>query len=196
MTAKEFVKFVRKECLKEGITLKIGRGSYVIHPGDKTACGGYFDSEDLVLAVGGNHPQFLSILVHEYAHVTQWQENIEIWQDADKWGGYLWEWLAGVNNRKYKIGAQYLRDLELDNEKRSVELIKKFSLEINIPDYIQRANAYVLYYNWLPETRKWLGRGKSIYMNEYLIKHMSKRFDMDYEKLSPELQEVFRNADL
>jgi hypothetical protein len=196
MTSKEFVKFVRKECIKEGIHFKLGRGAYVIHPDDKAPCAGYFDSENLVLAVALKHHQFLSILVHEYAHLTQWRENIGIWTESEEWGHYLWSWLVGENNRKYKKGAAVLRDLELDNEKRAVQLIKEFNLPIDIPDYIRRANAYVLYYNFLPQTRKWLKPGKSIYNNDYLISHMSERFDMDYESLSPEMLKIFKSADL
>ena len=49
----------------------------------------------------------------------------------------------------------YTRDLELDNEKRAVRMIRKWKLSVDVDKYIKGANAYIHFYNWMGYTRRW-----------------------------------------
>ena len=99
-----------------------------------------------------------------------------------------------MRNIKKWIG--WARDLELDNEKRSVKLIKKFNLNVNIDSYIKRANAYVQFYNYLMISRKWCATTNIPYKNNRLLKVMPAKFNMDYNKLSKKVLRVFEEENI
>jgi hypothetical protein len=83
------------------------------------------------------------------------------------------------------------RDLELDNEKRTVKIIKEFSLPINITQYIKKSNAYVHFYNYMLISRRWCTPKNSPYTNKKVIESMSGKFDMEYKTLSKNLENIF-----
>ncbi len=55
--------------------------------------------------------------------------------------------------------------MELDNEKRSVAIIKAWDLPIDVKTYTQKANAYIQFYNWMFFTRRWCTPQNSPYKN-------------------------------
>ena len=84
--------------------------------------------------------------------------------------------------------------MELDNERRTAKLIKKWKLSIDLKDYIKKANAYIHFYNWMFHTRKWSSPTNSPYTNADIQAVMSTRFDMNYEELTPKVYEAFAKA--
>ncbi len=80
--AKEFIKYVKDECKKYGIKCDLRRTKYVRLPG-KLKCSGYFDDHDMELVCSMNRPDSLEILAHEFGHVTQWKDQIDLWKKAD-----------------------------------------------------------------------------------------------------------------
>jgi hypothetical protein len=101
------------------------------------------------------------------------------------------DWLNGVDNSNIDNHIALARDLELDNEKRSVKIIKKFNLPIDIKEYTKRANAYVQFYNYMMITRRWSDPKNSPYTNKKIIEAMPDRFNMDYTVLPKKLLKVF-----
>ena len=130
--------------------------------------------------------------MHEYCHMTQWLDGIPLWKEAEEALSGMWDWLSGEEIENVEKSIDIARDLELDNEKRTVEMIKKWKLPIDVNEYIRKANAYVLFYNYLKKTRKWSEPTNSPYINKNIVEAMSDKFDMDYEKLSPELFELYK----
>jgi hypothetical protein len=197
MNAKEksFLNFVKKECKKYGVTFRLEKKPYLILHEDSSMefCGGYFDGEGKVLACATKRSDYISLLAHEYCHLTQWVENCDIWKKADDNGSLnaVAAWLNGekVKNIKYHLGI--CRDLELDNEKRTVEVIKKFNLDIDIDLYIKRANSYVHFYNHMYYTRKWATPLNSPYKIEAIYNSMSSKFNMKYKSMSNKVKRVF-----
>jgi hypothetical protein len=124
--------------------------------------------------------------------MTQWLEGIPLWRTANDSIEEIDKWLDGkeVENIEECINAS--RDLELDNEKRSVEMIKKWNLPIDVSEYTKKSNAYVLFYNYIKTSRKWSLPGNSPYSNKEVLSKMSTDFDMNYEKLDPEIHEIFK----
>lgn len=193
-----FVKWIKKECKKYKVKCSLRNTSYLV-VSNNIRCSGYFSDEDEkapVLAVAMKNPQWLEILVHEYCHLTQWIDGIDLWKKADKSLVLVDEWLSGktVCNINYHLSVA--RDLELDNEKRSVALIKKWDLNIDVENYIKKANAYIQFYNYLKKTRRWSKPNNQPYKNEEIVNIMSTKFNMNYKKMSKRVEKVFINENI
>jgi hypothetical protein len=97
------------------------------------------EKRQLVVASNGAYETWLEATVHEYAHFLQWKERMPLWWKDNCWH----EWLAGKKKLSRKASWSHLMGslrLELDCEKRSLELIRKHSLPINEEQYAQAAN--------------------------------------------------------
>lgn len=188
--AKEFVKYVKQECKKYGIKCDLRRTKYVRLPG-KLQCSGYFDEYNKELVCSMNRPDSIEILAHEFAHLTQWVDQIDLWKKADVSIPKVDDWLMGEEVRDIKKHLAVSRDLELDNEKRAVKIIKKFGLDIDIDQYIKKANCYIMFYNRMLATRKWCTSNNSPYSNKRLAKMMPNHFRMNYNKLPKKIEQVF-----
>ena len=86
--------------------------------------------------------------------------------------------------------------MELDNEKRSVQIIKDFKLEkiVNPSLYIRQANAYLLFYFWMLRTRKWYNPKKTPYTNPVILAGCSPKFNMKYTDLSNRMLKIFKKV--
>lgn len=193
-TEKNFLKFVRSECRKYGVKLKL-KHKEKIRVGEKMWGSGYFDEMTPALAVATQRPDWLEILVHEYCHLTQWIDQCKEWKKAERHDScwYMEKWLTGQSVKNPYFHINNVRDIELDNEKRAVKTIKDFGLDkvINIDKYIQRANAYIGYHNYMKTTRKWMSAENAPYENRKLVKSMPKSFRMNHQKLSKKMFGVF-----
>lgn len=191
---KGFVKFVRAECKKYGVKFRLRNVEY-LRIDENINCSGYFDETVPIIVVAKQRKDWLEILVHEYCHLTQWVENCKEWKKVDKYNSCnkVDMWLAGKNVKDPEFHLTVIRDLELDNEKRAVKVIKKFGLDsrIDIDDYIRKANAYINFYNYLKYTRRWSSPNNSPYKNKELIGSMPKTFRMNYKSLSKKMFKVF-----
>jgi hypothetical protein len=189
-TSKQFIEFVKSECKKYGVVCSL-RNTVYVRAGEKMAASGYFDESVPTLVCSVKNQNFLPILVHEYCHLTQWVEKIPIWKKSNLSMIKVQEWLSGKEVRNIKNYLSVCRDLELDNEKRSVKIIKKHKLPIDIKDYVKRANAYVQFYNYLAISRKWCSSKNTPYNNKMLIEAMPCRFSMDYTTLPKKIEKIF-----
>jgi hypothetical protein len=186
----QFIEFVKDECKKYGVVCSLRNTKYV-RAGKKITASGYFDESVPTLVCAVKNPNFLPILVHEYCHLTQWVEGIPLWKKAYNSMLKLENWLSGEDVKNIKRYLSICRDLELDNEKRSVKIIKKYNLPIDIKDYTKRANAYVQFYNYLAVSRKWCNSKNTPYNNRILIEAMPSRFSMDYTTLPKKIEKIF-----
>lgn len=192
----EFIKYVKHECKKHNIKCVLKNTKTVRLTDDNDRCSGYFDEESLVVAM--KRPDAMQILVHEYGHLTQWIEQCDIWKMSVKNESHdkLYRWLAGEEIKNIEKAIAICRDVELDNEKRSVKIIKKFNLDIDIDLYIKKANAYVQYYNYLLISRRWCNPNNTPYKNDNLVEAMPIKFNMDYQKLSKKLLKIFEEENI
>lgn len=190
---KSFIKHVKSECRRTGIKVELRPVKY-LKLGQGMKCSGYFDEANRKLVVALLNPVSVEVLVHEFGHFTQWDEKIPIWKDAGWAMGHIEEWLNGKPKRNIEKWMALSRDLELDNEKRSVQLIKDFDLPINIEKYTKSANAYVLFYNWMLTSRKWCKPGNTPYSNKTVLNACSPKFNMRYDQLSTRMRQAFENS--
>lgn len=197
MKAKEirFIKWVKKQCKENGIKCDLRKVKYLRLSGN-IRCNGYFDEENKQLVVAMNGKDNIGILVHEYCHMTQWLDGVKVWTDGCVGLEKVEEWLSGKSVRGIKSALAKSRDLELDNEKRSVALIKKWGLDIDIDDYIRKANAYIMFYNYMYHSRKWSNPGNAPYSNENVTSKMSNKFNMRYNEMSERLIKLYKQNNI
>jgi len=197
MNAKEkrFISYIKKQCKKYGVKCDLRNTKYIKLSGN-IKCSGYFDEEEPRLVVAMKRTDWLQILAHEYCHLTQWVDECDAWMNGCKGLPYVDEWLSGKRIPHIKKYLAYSRDLELDNEKRTVNLIKKWGLDIDVDEYVRKANAYVMFYNYIYHTRKWSSPKNSPYSNQNIISKMSSKFNMNYKKMSDRLINLFKEENV
>lgn len=186
----QFILDVIEDCTSRGVTVNlVPENKIKIGIGDLS---GVWDEEDMSISVAILNDDWVKVLAHEYSHFCQFKdcefatdEENAAFNDIDEWLENKIDLTEEEVNNKIKI----IQDCELDCEKRTVELIKKYNLdkEKNIPKYIQRSNAYVLSYEVLKIKRKWFDC--SAHGRRAIVSKMPKEFVADY-KISDELKDL------
>jgi hypothetical protein len=127
--------------------------------------------------------------------MDQWVEKVPEWTENVGMDN-IEKWLNGddsvnMNNIDNEIRTSII--VEVDCEKRTVEKIKKYELDsiINIDEYIQKSNAYVLFYLWMRKNRKWYTIGKEPYNIPDVVDIMPKTFDIDYTILDSNIEKTY-----
>ena len=87
-------------------------------------------------------------------------------------------------------------DLELDNERRSVKMMRKWGLSIDTKKYTKAANAYLQFYNWMLQSRKWSKPTNTPYTNKRIVAAMPDSFRMDYTKLPKRLEKLYKEENI
>ena len=166
----DFLEKVKKDCIKHDVELCLEDKKYIRD--ELFGCSGYFDYENKVIAVAikKKKTDWLGVLVHEYCHMIQWIRNVKVWTDCfhheldtcviiDLWLRNLVEL---TDKQKHNYINRTIR-LEKDCEKRTVAMIIKYNLPIDIDEYIRYANAYIAFYAAMAEYRSWYNPLKAPY---------------------------------
>ena len=185
---KDFIAYVRTVCREYDIKLYLSKGQSIVYPmlnteggarGKNKAMGmgcwieadGPDDkgNEPAKLLVATNRPrwQWLGTLAHELNHVMQWLEceptytgsMMKHGEDASEVVENWLEFKKDYHKRTLRRACQITLDCELDNEKRTVAMLKKFELPVDIKRYIQCANAYLLFHQVMFDNRVWYIKG-------------------------------------
>jgi hypothetical protein len=188
--SKKFLKHVREHLKEYGGKLVFGRGKRV-NCGDGCRSVGYFSDRPLEIRVAGKSRDPISTVAHEYAHFLQWIETPgQIMQADDRASLLVFDWLTGKHYDKKEVQKAFCRVMvmERDAERRTVDLIKKFDLKVDIDKYIRQANCYI-YMHWIMrERRSWKYRvGVSDPMeSRNLISMMPNTFKAKSDKKIPQ----------
>lgn len=198
MNKKLFINFVRAHCKLYDVRLRLPNSQFIYDPSDNSTYSGYFDDINKKIVVAFKNKNLFGVLAHEYCHFTQWVDKCPEWIKADVEKSYYVfnDFLNGekVENPNYHIDN--LKNVELDNEKRTVNLIEKLKLPIDRTTYIKKANAYIYFYNWIKETGRWSKPNNSPYTNDNLWKAMPENFHQDYSKIPPHLYKIFKRENI
>lgn len=195
-----FIISLKRKSNRLGVKLQLTNDKHIVIT-DNIKCSGYFQNPEkkeqgvLAVATDMNMENWLSILVHESCHMDQWEEGCDIWKLADKLNpNIIDEWLEGkeFSDKKIDDAINSTRDLELDCEKRTIEKIKKFKLPINIDQYIQKANCYIFYHNYVRLTRTWYNINNNPITNKQIYKLCNKDWYRDYNWIPKDLLEAFQ----
>ncbi len=198
---------IAAKAVANGISFILSKEDAVIYSGDttQTPCSGYFcgndQSGEKILAVATGKPlkQWLPVLLHESSHMDQYLEDCDAWKnivmpDGTDSSDALFEWIGGKDVENPRDLAIRSLQVELDCEKRTVQKIIDFGLEDYIEplEYIQKANAYIYFYLYVLETRKFYTKGNEPYTNAMVWSAAPSHFAGDYTKIPELLHEAFR----
>jgi hypothetical protein len=194
-----FVRHVGDECRRFGIQLQLLKKKHIMCDGFSTS--GFFREEEgkIAVAIGKPEEDWVATLAHEFSHFNQFKTRAKVWRNltiGSSDAGTLVElWIQKIielNEKQIRKYISAVRDLELDCEKRTVRLIRKFKLSTDTKTYTMEANAYIMFYNAVMKLRKWCKPGKPPYNNSKILAKMSDRFDMNYSSISPSLLNIYR----
>lgn len=191
---KNFVGMAVVEMAEAKVDIKLPRTRKVPLT-DNLKCNGYFNIPP-EFCVGMSKPQgqWLRIFVHEYCHFRQWVEKEPCFMTFDHTNG-MGEFDEWLDHKKELTKTQVLactracQELELDCEKRVVEMINLFHLPIDIENYIKRANAYVLFYNYVMKHRYWSGK-ISPYEPKEVLDTVPAYWMVSYKTMSSEYEDA------
>lgn len=165
---------------------------------EKVRSNGYFSEEwdgsppTLAIATNSNS---LDTMIHEYCHMQQFLESHPTWMALAS-RGQMWNWLSGIDYPDDVITESVLAymNVEIDCEKRAVEFHQEWDTGINIEEYIQKANAYILFYRYLREYRKWYEPQYEPYNLGSVWKNMPQTFDFDHEHWYNNHKAIFKQC--
>lgn len=134
---------------------------------DGVLCNGYFKHhpfpEIIIAKKGKSNFEYLSLLLHEYEHSSQFIEKDPLYMeyvnypvDIDK---AIENWLKGsevIPFNEVKKMIQLLLDIEIDCEKRVLDTLQLYDeVEMDSHLYAKKANAYLEFYKVMLYERKW-----------------------------------------
>lgn len=184
-----FLDYVYDIMKKYKCVLKVSTDDVYI---DNNIVGGYFSwtEREIVIDMNSN---WLETLAHEFSHLlilkqTSRRENNIQYKSSDM----MFSWLSKEREltlSEINFYIDVVKLMELECERKTIELIKQFDLPIDIPTYIKNANAYIFYHDIIKSKRVWCTIPLSEMTN--VINLMSDNFDMDYTTHNIKIQEAF-----
>jgi hypothetical protein len=186
---------IRSLCYQQGTILDlVDAPSVEFSPG--SFGNGCFFQEGNIIQVAIQAPNWFLILIHEFSHSRQWIENCPAWQVYDSFEGedYIQAWIEGDYMPPGFIDKVITatRDMELDCERRSYQLLLESGVATHeeCATYIQKAMAYVLFYEHIRKYRMWYTIGNEPYNNLNIwIKApctlFPKSFEEEYQRMEP-----------
>ena len=153
----------------------------------------------LGLAIGGDPNEWLPVLVHESCHMDQWIEQSPYWTNGHISNVEVCDIMNLWIDREIELSPTQItniltktRDIELDAERRTVDKFVKYGVDINVEEYVQRANAYIYSYNFFAKFRAWNDPDKlSAHLLDSIWTKMPTHFNNDYTETPCEYREYF-----
>lgn len=117
---------------------------------------GEADKDGIRIATGDDLRTWVEVFVHETCHVDQHIERPRWFNNAEISLQKISDWLEGKEVKGIGRAIRIVQALEHDCESRAIDKIKKHKLEINLKEYIQKANSYLVSYSITKKNRKWI----------------------------------------
>lgn len=159
---------------------------------DGVRVGGYYNELDkeIVIKFGDD---WLELLLHEYSHFLQHTNNKKIWLDLDDSLFLMWQWLdkeIELDKKTITTAIRKVQRLELDCERNTIALIKKYKLPIDLEEYIRNANMYIYFHNYVLERRRWFKEDMGIESFKKLLPKMPKDLKGNRNKMPKEWYKI------
>lgn len=161
---------------------------------DGSACNGFLDTEPaiptIVVTTKHEDSHVLGVLLHEYSHLTQFVEKCTAWQNATKYDHKnQFEWVKGKHMTGMKDVLAAVREMEADNERRTVRLIRELDAPLDVAQYSRKANSYLHFHNVMLAERKWYSYPGALYIPEILV-HCNSTIDANFDKTPKKLYDA------
>jgi len=183
---KKFLEETFIELIENKVAIRLERKKIIKYgEGGVEKVSGFYNDEPKEFAVGMAKPQseWLEVYAHEFCHFKQAREKVKVWTSnvSDKLDDWLEKKIMLTKSELRKV-LNACKDVELDCEYRTVDMIRKYQLDnvINIERYCQKANCYVLYYNVVGIMKEWYKRPP--YEFPELIDMMPKKLITNHKK--------------
>ena len=197
-----YINEVVKRTEELGVKLHMVKGNHVIYNGDEVS--GFFnDVPEPILAFHLEGPTAEQVLYHESQHMEQWHEKAKVWRDMKltpliDTEDMVFFWV----NKRIELTPAQLKEyvqrsinLELDCEKRTAKLVRRLrrvgKTEVDVGDYIQKANSYVMFWHMVAKTRQWYEIGKRPYELPEVYGEFPTTLSMNYERLPKKYERLF-----
>lgn len=98
---------------------------------------------------------YIPVFLHEYCHFLQWKNKSIYFIEGIKSTEQYYKWL---NHQQEEVDIKDLRNIqkmELDCDRRAIKIINKYELDIDLQQYIQESNSYIISHNYVHEKRKY-----------------------------------------
>ncbi len=183
MNAEQIVNELTRRAWRFGVSVLLDPKPAVFS--DSLRVGGFFCEEEKKLVVAAGKIDWLSTLLHEYSHLTQWAEDCTVWRDDCMTD--LDEWLAGKPVRNIRKQIEGRRELEADCERRAIRLAIELEAPIDLSQYARQANSYIHFHNVMLAKRKWYLPDRGPYSAPEVTALANSTFDKDFSKTPPAL---------
>lgn len=156
MSEEKLIGHMMNELAEAGIQMSFYAANNFGDAGGKIS--GAFSDEEKTLEVSTDVENWLHVFAHEYCHFKQWQEGL--FDDVEQIAAYatFTSWLDGSRELPPKMLTGFIRKmqwLEMENEQRTINLLKKFEVDFDEAEYIRGANIDILSYEFCRRIRKW-----------------------------------------
>jgi hypothetical protein len=178
-TTSNYIAKALSEMLEVGYSIKLT---------PRHSCAGEHDAESksFVVRIKDSIEEWFPNFIHEYCHYLQVKDNKFVGSIWNETLSLLWDWVDGGKaappEEKRVLYVNRVRRLELDCEKRVVKEIRKNKLQVNIEEYIQKANSYIFSHNFLAENKPELYQS-GVYGREEAYSLMPRRFLSRYDRM-------------
>lgn len=192
-----YLEHVIDTLLDAGVNVTVQDSLQVFLGEEAIGCSGYFNSEPLefAVAIGKPYESWLKVLLHEFSHFEQWQEDPQGFNLMNRDIETLFSWLDGKVELTDDELSSY-RDsaikIEYDCERRSIEKLYQhgFYTIIDPEVYGRMANSYFNFYHYVVENRVWYKAG----CEPYTIPEVWNSFPSEltvFPELTDEHRELF-----
>ena len=200
---KSLLELTRTECKNNKVKLYLGRGKFIRYSTGVKVNGCFdpepeFEEDPPKLSCSLGSPNWELVLVHELNHMRQWIENCKAWRDYAKCSGnVINDAISGkkLNNRTFTKSIMATLWMERDCEIRSYNTLKKLNYpKDKLDEYVQKANAYTIFYLDILHNRKWYVIGKEPYNLKNVWRKFPKTFDVNIEDVYANLGHLYQNC--
>lgn len=194
MKESEFIRLVRDDLASENVNLIIGRGKQINCDGIRVD--GYFSDYARELRVARGCKQWLGTLCHEYAHFRQWIEGCKHYQQSTKAIQIIDTWFSGkeYSERELSRAFRIVRTMERDAERRTAEMIERYSLPVDLNLYIKRANCYIYAHFIMERHRKFWAFSRDPFRSRVVLNLMPNDFRcQSHHKLPPDIDSALES---
>jgi len=192
---KAFVEETYTRCKEYDVAFQLINNRFITGDKGEGEYNGWFsDHHPKRLSVACDQPikEWMIVLIHESCHMDQWLENDLTWGN---WRDYDEIPYDEMTDEQLESWCRRTQALEKNCEQRAVNKIyrnENLKSIIDIAEYAQKANAYIVFHRFMMERKKFYDLGKEPYNIENIWTQMPDHFDFDAWNVSDDLLEVFR----
>ncbi len=199
---KKLIKLARTECEKHSVRLFLGKGKSLAYY-KNIKVNGYFDCNGSLrktptLAVASKTNNFTLVLVHEMCHMIQWIENCKEWKDYVAIKNFQIDKACANESFDQKLLDNHCwitMLLERDCERKAHTILKSLGYQDKkLKEYVQKANAYTIFYLFVADNKKWYKVGSEPYSIKAVWKKFPDTFDINIKQTYKDLGNLYNKC--